>query len=128
MGPTMEGAEYGGFDRSPIKIVLLCVFEELFWLTVKHDLDSGLHQEVVQYIGPRSRAALFKYKIEFKSNVAKRTYSCTGKTKTCFEDVNEILAARRCFDLRIRYLRDVYMNFKKYVPGYKLTVRKVLLP
>ena len=47
--PKMEGAEFGCFDRNAKKIVLLCAFEELFWLTVKHDLDGGVHQEVVQY-------------------------------------------------------------------------------
>ena len=59
--PTMEGAEFGGFERSPVRIVLLCAFSELFWLTVRSDSDNGLHHGVVYYIGPRSRAARFEY-------------------------------------------------------------------
>jgi len=104
VGPTMEGAEFGGFDRSCIKVVLLCAFEELFWLTMKHDVDNDIHQEVVQYIGPRSRAAQFENKIEFQSYDGKSTHTSTGKTKTCFEDINEILAARHCFKIDVRYL------------------------
>jgi hypothetical protein len=124
----MEGAEFGGFDRNPIKIVLLCALGELFWLTAKYDLDSGFHQEVVQYIGPKSRTALFEYEIELTYYDGKSKNTTIDKTKNFFEDVNEIFAAKRCFKISISYLRSEYMNSKKYVPGYKLTVREALLP
>ncbi|GFG40271.1 hypothetical protein Cfor_04766, partial [Coptotermes formosanus] len=67
VGPTMEDVEGGDFDRSSMKIILLCVFEELFWLTVKHDVENNTRVEAVQYIGSRTRATGFEYQHELKS-------------------------------------------------------------
>ena len=124
VGPTMEGAEFGDFDMSAIRIVLLCAFAELFWLTVKHDLDNGIHQGVVYYIGPRSRAALFEYTIE----IGKGKYSVVCPTGTCFEDTNQMLNDKRLLHIKLHLPEEISVNPKNCFSGYKYTVRQVLLP
>jgi Seven in absentia protein family. len=126
VGPTVEGAEFCGFDSSTIKIVLLCAFEELFWLTVKHDVDTDTHLQVLQYIGPRSRAKLFKYEIELKFLDGSRKSTWSTITKTCFEDINEILAAKRNIYSTTCSFITSYMNSN--IRRYKFTVHKVLPP
>jgi len=128
VGPTKEGVEFGAFERSPIRIVLLRALGELFWLTVKHDSDSGVHHGVVHYIGPRSRAALFEYTIEIKFPDGKGKYSHTFPTRTCFENNNEMFDAESFFPATLCTLDMGSINPKKYLPGYKFTVSEVLLP
>jgi len=102
----VECVEFGGFDRSPIWIVMLCAFSELFWLTVKCDVDSGIHHGVVHYIGPRSRAARFEDTIEIKFPDGKGKYSLTFPTGTYFEDINEMFDADLFFPV-ILYTLDI---------------------
>lgn len=125
VGMTMEGVEFGGFDTSPIRIVLLCTLSELFWLTVKCDLDSGIHLGVVHYIGPRSRAAQFEYTIEITFPDGQGKYSVTFPTRTCFEDINEMFDADCFFPVSSYTVAMGSINPKKRFPGYKFTVREV---
>jgi hypothetical protein len=128
VGPTMEDVEGGGFDRCSMKIMLLCALEELFWLTVKHDLENNTRLEAVQYIGSRSRATHFEYQHELQSIDGRTRISFVSATRTCFEDVNAIISAKFCFHTDLYFFRSLFLNSHKRIPGYKLTLRKVLFP
>ena len=126
-GPTKEGVEFGAFDRSPVRIVLLRALGELFWLTVKYDSESGVHHGVVHYIGPRSRAADFEYTIEIKFPEGKGKYSFTFPTRTYFEGINEAVVDQRFFPVTLCTHDMGSVNPKKCLPGYKFTVSQVSL-
>jgi hypothetical protein len=121
----MEDVEGGVFDRSSVKIMLLCALEELFWLTVKHDVETNTRLEAVQYIGSRTRATQFEYRHEIQSVDGRTTISFVSTTRSCFEDTSAIIGAKFCFHADLYFFRNVFLNSNKRLPGYKLTIHKV---
>jgi hypothetical protein len=125
MGQTIEDIKIRGFDRNFVSVTLLCANGELFWMTVKQDIDKNIRLEVVQYIGTKRKATQFQYQHELISLDGDITVSFLNVTKSCFEDVNEIFASKCCFNIDLNFLQKLFLSYKTRVPGYKLTVKKI---
>jgi hypothetical protein len=125
-GSTIRNFQSGRFDKNFIKVTLLCVSAELFWMTVKQDIDNNTRLEVVQYIGSKKKAAQFEYQHELKSVDGKIAISFLSVTENLYEDINAIFAFKRCFTIDLNFFKKLFATCKERVPEYKVTVRKAL--
>lgn len=123
-GQTIEDCESGGFDRNFINVTLLCADGELFWRTIKHDIDNNTRLEVVQYIGSKRKATQFQYQQELTSLDGHITVSFLSVTMNCFQDMNAVFDSKLCFNIDLHFFKAFFLNCRKRVPGYKLTVQK----
>jgi hypothetical protein len=126
MGQTVRDVKIERFDRNYVEVTLLCAIGELFWVFVKQDIDNNTRLEVVLYVGSKRKSTQFEYKLELRSLDGEITLSFISVTKNCFEDVNAIFASKGCFNINLDFLKESFLSSGKRLPGYKLTVRKML--
>jgi hypothetical protein len=124
LGQVIEGIWSGGFDRTSVKVILVCALGDLFWLTVKNDIESNTRLEAVQYVGSERKAEQFEYKHELTSLDGKTSTSFLRPARNCFEDISAVLDSNLCFHTDINFFKNLFVYFNKYVPGYKLTIQK----
>ncbi|PNF19749.1 hypothetical protein B7P43_G14754 [Cryptotermes secundus] len=126
MGQTIEDIECREFGRNFVNVTLWCAKGELFWMTVKQDIVKNTRMEVVQYIGSKRKATQFQYQHELKSLDGNMIFSFLNVTKNCFEDFDAVFASKSCFNIDLNFFKELFLNSKKRVPGYKLTIKKIL--
>lgn len=124
MGQTIKNIESGWFHRNFVHVTLLCAKRELFWMAVKQDIDKSTRLEVVQYIGSKRKATQFQYQHELISLDGNITLSFLSVTKNCFEDINAVFASKCCFNIDLYFFKELFLDSKKRVPGYKLTIQE----
>lgn len=124
LGQAVEGIECGGFDRTSVKVTLVCAVGDLFWLTAKNDMENNTRLEVVQYIGSKRKAEQFQYKHELTSLDGNTVISFLSSTINCFEDIGTVLDSNLCLHIDINFFKKLFVDINKHVPWYKLTIQK----
>lgn len=116
--PYVNGKDY-------TEVTLICAHSELYWLTIKYDVEKNKRFEAVHFIGSAAKAKEFRYKCDLLSRDGKTGTSFFTITRSIFQETDDVFASSPHFLMDIDVFKKLFVEISGHVLGYKLTIEKV---